>query len=570
MPQNFVCPQRDQPLLMPLDMRDWLPEDDLVFVVLDAVATLDLGEFRRRYRADGHGRAAFGPEMMVALLLYGYCQGERSSRVTGKRCVRDVGYRVIAGGLRPDHATIARFRARHEQALGGLFSQVLRLLAAEGMVSLGTLSLEGTKLAGNAAQKANRTLPQTGKVLAEAAGADAAEDAREGGSPPPATPRTLARRAERRERLARARDRLAAEDKARRDEQRAKQEAWDAAAAAGKRRGRRPAAEPPRANRAGTEPRANTTDPDVRVMRNQKGYVAGYNGQLVVTAGQVIAGAMLSRHPGRPHPAAPPPGHLPRAADRGRYPPGAAHRACRLRLRQRGQLRPRRRRWPAAPRAAGQGPGQGPGPAPRPCSPKDQAPRRVSGHRPRHPAPATSPRPGGLQAAGPHGGTGVRATQDLPGTDHDVPARPDRMRKRMAARLRRAQSAQAAPAPRRRATIKGHLSGSQDLRNARHRHPAPRTCVPSPPTRSSARFVRQAESSSLGRPTAGRSAGQAALAPRGIPGRAMVNHQLHARPVAHPAWLDRAGTSRRRCRCPDCQRHRQAGCRDVNVYRDLR
>jgi hypothetical protein len=217
--------------------------------------------------------------------------------VIEQRCVRDVGYRVIVGGLRPDHATIARFRARHEQALGGLFSQVLRLLAAEGMVSLGTLSLDGTKLAGNAAQKANRTLPQIEKVLAEAAGADAAEDAREGGSPQPATPRTLARRAERRERLARARDRLAAEDKARRDEQRATQEAWDAAAAAGKRRGRRPAAEPPRANRAGTEPRANTTDPDVRVMRNQKGYVAGYNGQLVVTAQQVIVGAMLSRHP---------------------------------------------------------------------------------------------------------------------------------------------------------------------------------------------------------------------------------------------------------------------------------
>ena len=138
MPQNFLYPQRDQPLLMPVDMREWLPEDDLVFVVLDAVATLDLGAFRRRYRADGHGRAAFDPEMMVALLLYGYCQGERSSRVIEKRCVRDVGYRVIAGGLHPDHATIARFRARHEKALGGLFSQVLRLLAAEGMVSLGT------------------------------------------------------------------------------------------------------------------------------------------------------------------------------------------------------------------------------------------------------------------------------------------------------------------------------------------------------------------------------------------------------------------------------------------------
>jgi len=293
MPQNFLFPQRDQPLLMPVDMREWLPEDDLAFVVLDAVATLDLGGFRRRYRADGHGRAAFDPEMMVALLLYGYCQGERSSRVIEKRCLRDVAYRVICGGLHPDHATIARFRGRHEKALGGLFSQVLRLLAAEGMVSLGLLSLDGTKVAGSAAQKANRTLPQIEKILAEAAAAD---DAREGSSPQPATPRALACRAGRRERLARARDRLAAEDKARCEAQRAKQEAWEAAAAAGKRRGHRPGDEP-RANRAGTEPRANITDPDVRVMRNQKGYVAGYNGQAVVTADQVIVGAMLSQHP---------------------------------------------------------------------------------------------------------------------------------------------------------------------------------------------------------------------------------------------------------------------------------
>ena len=278
-------------------MREWLPEDDLAFVVLDAVAVLDLGGFRRRYRADGHGRAASGPDMMVALLLYRYCQGERSSRVTGKRCVRDVGYRIIAGGLHPDHATIARFRARHEKALGGLFSQVLRLLAAEGMVALGLLSLDGTKLAGNAAQKANRTLPQTGKILAEAAAADAAEDARYGDAPGEPASRALARRAERRDRLARARDRLEAEDTARRQAQRARQQAWDAAAAAGKRRsGRRPVDEP-RANRAGTEPRANISDPDVRVMRNQKGYVAGYNGQAVVTANQVIVGAMLSQHP---------------------------------------------------------------------------------------------------------------------------------------------------------------------------------------------------------------------------------------------------------------------------------
>jgi DDE family transposase/transposase-like protein DUF772 len=237
------------------------------------------------------------PEMMVALLLYGYCQGERSSRVIEKRCVRDVAYRVITGGLRPDHATIARFRARHERALGGLFSQVLRLLAAEGMVALGVISLDGTKLPGNASQKANRTLPQIDKLLAEAAAADAAEDARYGDALEEPTPRALAVRAVRRERLAAARDRLAAEDQARRDAQRAKLQAWEAAAAAGKPRGHRPGDEPPRPNRNNTEPRANITDPDVRVMRNQKGYVAGYNGQLVVTAQQVIVGAVLSQHP---------------------------------------------------------------------------------------------------------------------------------------------------------------------------------------------------------------------------------------------------------------------------------
>src|SRR5207245_2270456 len=132
---------------------------------------------------------------MVALLLYGYCQGERSSRVIEKRCLRDVAYRVIAGGLYPDHATIARFRTRHEKALGGLFSQVLRLLAAEGMVSLGLLSLDGTKLAGNAAQKAGKTLPQIEKLLAEATEVDAAEDAQKGGNPQPAPPRAVARRA---------------------------------------------------------------------------------------------------------------------------------------------------------------------------------------------------------------------------------------------------------------------------------------------------------------------------------------------------------------------------------------
>ena len=164
-------------------------------------------------------------------------------------------------------------------------------------MSLGTINLDGTKLAGNASQKANRTLPQIEKLLAEAAQVDAAEDAEHGESLEPVTPRALARRADRRERLAAARDRLAAEDAARREAQRAKQQAWDAAAAGGRPRAPRRPGDEPRTNRNNTEPRANITDPDVRVMRNQKGYVAGYNGQAVVTADQVIVGAVLSQHP---------------------------------------------------------------------------------------------------------------------------------------------------------------------------------------------------------------------------------------------------------------------------------
>ena len=247
------------------------------------------------------------------------------------------------------------------------------------------------KLAGNAAQKANRTLPQIEKILAEAAAADAADDAAEGDSPQPATPRTLARRAERRERLARARDRLAAEDKARREAQRAKQQAWEQAAAAGKRRGHPPGDEP-RANRAGTEPRANITDPDVRVMRNQKGYVAGYNGQAVVTADQVIVGAMLSQHPVDRtllHPlldtcreqrteAGIRPGLRTVLADSGYASEETFARADDGGLRLLAPLAkdPGRRRGRA---------------------PKDPAPRPVSGHRPRRPATATPPGTGELQ-----------------------------------------------------------------------------------------------------------------------------------------------------------------------------
>jgi transposase len=117
MPQNFLACDRDQSLMLPPDLREWLDEDHLAWFVIDAVAELDLAAFYASYRLDGHGRAAHDPAMMVALLVYAYAIGERSSRGIERRCREDVAFRVITANQVPDHATVARFRVRHEAAL---------------------------------------------------------------------------------------------------------------------------------------------------------------------------------------------------------------------------------------------------------------------------------------------------------------------------------------------------------------------------------------------------------------------------------------------------------------------
>jgi transposase len=105
--QNFLLCDRDQELLLPPSLREWLPEDHLAWFVLDAVDELDLRAFYAAYREDGWGRAAFEPQMMVALLLYAYAIGERSSRAIERRCREDVAFRVLTANQVPDHATIA-------------------------------------------------------------------------------------------------------------------------------------------------------------------------------------------------------------------------------------------------------------------------------------------------------------------------------------------------------------------------------------------------------------------------------------------------------------------------------
>ena len=181
MPQNFIESRREQGFLLPPDVRDWLPADHLAWFVIDAVGAMDLAGFYAAYRADGHGRAAYEPSMMVTLVLYANATKQRSSRAIESHCRQDVAYRVITGNVVPDHATIARFVVRHESALAGLFGEVLRLCDQAGLVAPGLVAIDGTRLAGNASREANREFEQIAReILAEHKATDEAEDQRFG------------------------------------------------------------------------------------------------------------------------------------------------------------------------------------------------------------------------------------------------------------------------------------------------------------------------------------------------------------------------------------------------------
>src|SRR3954471_18294310 len=216
MAQNFLAFDRDQELLLPPSLREWLPEGHFAWFVIDAVAALDLSAFFGSYRVDGHGRAAHDPAMMVALLLYAYAIGERSSRRIERRCVEDVATRVICANRAPDHTTIARFRRRHEAALAELFGAVLGMCADAGLVRVGVVAIDGTKVNANASPHATRDYEQIAReILEEAAEIDALEDEQFGERRGDELPPALATREGRQRWLRDARRRL--------DEQRARE-----------------------------------------------------------------------------------------------------------------------------------------------------------------------------------------------------------------------------------------------------------------------------------------------------------------------------------------------------------
>ena len=168
---------REQLFLMPPSVIDWLPGEHLGWFVLDVVAELDLAAFYSEFRVDGRGGAVYDPAMMLGVLVYAYCTGERSSRRIERRLVDDVAYRVLAANQRPDHATLARFRRRHQDAIAGLFGQVLALCVKAGLVDTGVVAIDGTKIGANASFFANRNREQlAAAILAEAEAVDSAED----------------------------------------------------------------------------------------------------------------------------------------------------------------------------------------------------------------------------------------------------------------------------------------------------------------------------------------------------------------------------------------------------------
>jgi transposase len=218
MPQNFIACDRGQTMLMPPDLTDWVPDDHVVWSILGAVDQMDLSAFYGAYRENGQGRAAYEPSMMVALLLYSYARGNRSSRGIERACREDVTYKLITAMRVPDHSTVAEFRRRHERALGELFTAVLALCSEAGLVEVGVISIDGMKIRANASRGANRTYEKlVADILKEAEETDRWEDGLFGADRGDELPEHLRTEAGRRAAFKAAKERLAA--KVGRDEQ---------------------------------------------------------------------------------------------------------------------------------------------------------------------------------------------------------------------------------------------------------------------------------------------------------------------------------------------------------------
>ena len=297
MAYNFKGGNRDQTSLLPPSITDWLPADHLAWFVIEAVESMDLTAFYVKYRSNGQGNTAWHPQMMVAVLLYAYCHGERSSRKIESLCVDSVSYRVITGNEKPDHCSINRFRKDNLAAMKSLFIEILRLCAEAGLVKVGKVNLDGTKMKANASLAANRTekslVEEIEKMLSEAEIKDVEEDKAFGKDKRgDELPEDLRHRNGRRKRLQEAKDRL---EKERLEAEKAQREKIEARKQKEEDTGKKARGKPPKSvedvRTEKAKRKANATAPETRILKTRSGYVQGFNAQAVCTDEQIIVAA---------------------------------------------------------------------------------------------------------------------------------------------------------------------------------------------------------------------------------------------------------------------------------------
>ena len=317
MSRIYLSYDPEQRLLMPPDLRDWLPEGHLALFISDVVDELDLTKIMQAYESgDGRGRPPYHPLMMVKMLVYGYCIGRVSSRKIEKATYEDVAFRVLACNQHPDHDSIAEFRKRHLQELASLFVQVLKLCEQAGLVKLGHVAIDGSKLRANASkhkamsyermcEKEEQLAAEVARLLQEAAAVDEAEDQQYGkGRRGDELPAELARRESRLHKIREAKAAL---------EEEAKVKAAAAAAAAeaklevrkkreaetGKKTpGRKPQVVEVAAAKPEAKAQRNFTDPESRIMKDGAtgSFEQSYNAQIAVDSeAQIIVAASLTQ-----------------------------------------------------------------------------------------------------------------------------------------------------------------------------------------------------------------------------------------------------------------------------------
>jgi transposase len=293
---------REQAFLLPPDLKDWLPEDDIAHFIVAAVERVRLGSFRTNPQAGG--KPQYHPRLMLGLLIYCYANGVSSSRRIERASYRDIGVRFIAANTHPDHDTIATFRRTNKQAFEAAFLEVLLLARETGLLKLGTVSIDGTKIDANAS-KIRSVRYDRAQALREKLAADIAEltakaeaaDAED--EDPQALPKEIARRAALKEKLDAACVRLEAEATARAAAERPEYERKKAVYEA--KRGRRGRPPKPPDETPPPDRQSNLTDPDSALMRKSKAheYRQAYNAQAVVCAegSQLILGTNMATTP---------------------------------------------------------------------------------------------------------------------------------------------------------------------------------------------------------------------------------------------------------------------------------